>query len=311
MKVSRRVLLAVAAARGRAAVVAAGDGCATAEAQASRQPSRRCSRRSQPGSTVTPLITVGDTLANGYRYESIPDGISFRTKNKNRLDLYVNHETSLVPFPYTPAAPTEANSQNDFDNSQVSHLELNRDTAGILAGELAITSAENYQRFCSNFLATRRTGFDRPLLFTNEEGIDWVKREEGVPGHDRRGRRRGRSASSSRYDPKNGKTRPIWGMGRLNHENSVAVPGYGHPVLLSGDDAFVNVPAQSQVYSYIAEDSKAVWNDKGDLWAFVSDTPGDQRLRRHRPRLEPAVSRATSSRCRRTSPPGATRTAPI
>ena len=41
-------------------------------------------------------------------------------------------------------------------------------------------------------------------------------------------------------------------MGRLNHENSVAVPGYGYPVLLTGDDSFVNVPAQSQVYSYIA-----------------------------------------------------------
>ena len=35
-----------------------------------------------PGSTVTPLITVGDTLAGGYRYESIPDGISFQTKGK-------------------------------------------------------------------------------------------------------------------------------------------------------------------------------------------------------------------------------------
>ena len=35
-----------------------------------------------PGSTVTPLITVGDTLAGGYRYESIPDGISFQTKGE-------------------------------------------------------------------------------------------------------------------------------------------------------------------------------------------------------------------------------------
>jgi hypothetical protein len=63
-------------------------------------------------------------------------------------------------------------------------------------------------------------------------------------------------------------------MGRHNHENSLAVPGYGNPVVLSGDDSFVNNPAQSQVYAYIAKDSKAVWQDKGDLWAFVSDTPG-------------------------------------
>jgi hypothetical protein len=226
------------------------------------------------GATVTPLITVGETLPGGYRFESLPDGISFRTKGPKKLDLYVNHETSRVPFPYTPAAPTEANSQNDFENSQLSHLEVNRETGGILAGEMAIASADNYQRFCSNFLADEANGFDKPLVFTNEEGIDWVNRTgnafPATIGADE-ARQIGVVVA---HDPKNGKNMPIWGMGRHNHENSLAVPGYGHPVVLSGDDAFVNVPAQSQVYSYIAEDSKAVWRDEGDLWAFVSDTPG-------------------------------------
>ena len=246
-----------------------------------------------PGSTVTPLITVGDTLAGGYRYESIPDGISFQAqggehkgkdkghgrkhgaKNDPRtVDLYINHETSFVPFPYTPSAPTEANSQNDFDNSQESHLVLNGETAGILSGEMVIKSAQNYQRFCSNFLATKENGFNRPLLFANEEGIDWVKREgkafpATIGADDAR-----QIGAVVAYDPRKDKSKPIWGMGRFNHENNVAVPGYGHPVLLSGDDAFVNVPAQSQVYSYIAKNSNAVWKDKGDLWAFVSDTPG-------------------------------------
>jgi len=227
-----------------------------------------------PGSTVTPLITVGDTLASGYRYESIPDGIAFRTKAAKKLDLYVNHETSQVPFPYAPSAPTEATSQNDFDNAQLSHLELNPHTAGILSGEYAITSDENYQRFCSNFLGDETNGFDKPLLFTNEEGIDWVKRHgfafpATIGAADAR-----QIGVVVAHDPTNGQTNPIWGMGRLNHENSVAVPGYGHPVLLTGDDSFVNVPAQSQVYSYIADDSKTVWRDEGDLWAFVSDTPG-------------------------------------
>ena len=226
------------------------------------------------GSTVTPLLTVGDTLANGYRYESIPDGIAMWAKNKKKIDLYVNHETSLVPFPYTPSAPTEANSQNDFENAQLSHLELAPHTAGILSGELAITSHDNYQRFCSNFLADEENGFDKPLVFTNEEGIDWVKREgfafpATVGADDAR-----QIGAVVAHDPRNGKSEPIWGMGRLNHENSVAVPGYGYPVLLTGDDSFVNVPAQSQVYSYIAKDSKSVWRDEGELWAFVSDTPG-------------------------------------
>jgi hypothetical protein len=226
-----------------------------------------------PGATVTPLITVGDTLPSGYRFEALPDGIAFRAKGKRQVELYVNHETSLVPFPYAPAAPTEGTSQNDFDNSQLSLLELNRKTAGILSGEMVITSAENFQRFCSNFLADEEHGFDKPLLLTNEEGIDWVNRTgKAFPaaiGADE-ARQIGTVVA---YDPKQGKTRPIWGMGRHNHENSLAVPGYGHPVVLSGDDAFVNMPAQSQVYSYIAEDSGEVWRDKGDLWAFVSDNP--------------------------------------
>ena len=34
----------------------------------------------------------------------------------------------------------------------------------------------------------------------------------------------------------------------------------------------VTTPEQSQLYSlYIADDSHAVWNDEGDLWAFVAD----------------------------------------
>ena len=53
-----------------------------------------------PDVTVTPLMTVGDLLPSGYRFESIPDGISVRPRGKGRVDLYINHETSKVPFPY-------------------------------------------------------------------------------------------------------------------------------------------------------------------------------------------------------------------
>jgi hypothetical protein len=82
------------------------------------------------GVQIEPLLTVGDVLPTGFRFEAIPDGISVRTRGHGRADLLVNHETSKVPFPYVTANPTAANSENDFDNAQVSRLILNQHSAG-------------------------------------------------------------------------------------------------------------------------------------------------------------------------------------
>lgn len=229
------------------------------------------------GAEVEALITVGETLPGGYRFESIPDGIALDTRGSGRVDVYVNHETSRVPFPYTPGAPTEGNSQNDFDNSQLSHLIFNQGSGGILSAKMLISSDENFQRFCSNYLATAAEGFDRDILFTNEEGVDWVNRSgnawPATIGADE-ARQIGLVVA---VDIRTGKRQPIWGMGRHNHENTVAIPGFDELVLLSGDDTFTTNPSQSQVYAYIASDTDAVWNDEGDLWGFVSDDPTRQR----------------------------------
>jgi len=229
------------------------------------------------GVTVEALITVGETLPGGYTFEAIPDGISLRTRGNGRVDVWVNHETSTVPFPYTPAAPTDANSQNDFDNSQLSQLILNQHSGGILSAKMVITSAEGFQRFCSNYLATAVEGFDRPILFANEEAIDWVNRA-GKSWPATIGADAARQAGVVvAYDPQTGARTPIWGMGRFNHENSVAIPGFDDLVVLSTDDTFTNAPSQSQLYSYLAKDRDAVWNDQGALWAFVSDDPAYQK----------------------------------
>ena len=240
-----------------------------------------------PGVTVTPLMTVGDLLPSGYRFESIPDGISVRPRGQGSVDLYINHETSKVPFPYVTAAPTAANGESDFDNAQVSQLRLNQHSAGVLNGSFAISSASGYQRFCSNFLATSRESFTREILFTNEESPDYVYRQEAswppTPG-DPAERETGVVVA---LDVKTGQHHPIFGMGRHNHENDVAIPGYHEPVVFSGDDTFTSgpltdpsnttaklAPSQSQLYSYIAPSTDSLLADQGDLWAFVSDTPG-------------------------------------
>jgi hypothetical protein len=228
-----------------------------------------------PGVTARPLLTVGEALPNGYRFEAIPDGIALDKRNGHRVDVYVNHETSLVPFPYVPAAPTTANSLNDFDNAQVSKLTLSTRTGGVLDGTLAIPSSANYQRFCSNFLATKEQGFNRRILFTNEEATDVVYRTGTAwpvaPAPGANGSNPEQAGVVVAYDVKAGTYRSIYGMGRFNHENAVPVPGYKGVAILSGDDTF-SAPS-SQMYLYTARDARAVLADEGDLWAFVSDDP--------------------------------------
>jgi hypothetical protein len=211
-----------------------------------------------PGATVDPIITVGETIAGGYRFESIPDGISVQRQGP-RVRTWVNHETSLVPFPA---------GISDFTNAMLSELTLHWKDASVLAGEYVIPSSANYQRFCSNFLVGPEHGFNRKFVFTNEEATDFVNRTGTAwpPGPAAE-----QAGVVVAYDIRSGEFRTIYGMGRHNHENSVALEGYRQPVVLSTDDTFTSNPAQSQLYSYIAPNADAVWNDTGDLYGFVSD----------------------------------------
>jgi hypothetical protein len=218
------------------------------------------------GWTTEAIISVGDELPGGYVFEGIPDGISIARVNGNgTADILVNHELSLVPFPAT---------RQDNLNATVSRLRLNQHSAGLLKGEYVIPQSAGYQRFCSNFVVGEAHGFERDLLFTNEEARDIVLRQAdswhqpGVqltePGAEQAG-------VVVAYDIKSGASKSIYGMGRHNHENAVGIPGYGHPVVLSGDDTF-DAPA-SQLYLYTAASGAAVWNDEGALYAFKSDNP--------------------------------------
>ena len=229
----------------------------------------------QNGASTQALISVGDTVG-GHTFDSIPDGISIAKVNgKGSFDILINHELSPVPFGGPPTAPRQ-----DYSNALVANLRLHQKSAGVLGGRYAIPSSPGYQRFCSNFIVGSEHGFERSLLFTNEEARDIVVRQQdswhgplpvppgGVqlsePGAEQAG-------VVVAYDVKSGSYKSIYGMGRHNHENAVGVPGYGYPVVLSGDDTF-DAPA-SQLYLYKAANGAAVWNDQGALYAFKSDNP--------------------------------------
>jgi hypothetical protein len=220
--------------------------------------------------TTEPIITVGDKLGN-YMFEAIPDGIAPLARNNATLDLFVNHETSTVPFPYSN--PPSANNLNDFTDSLVSVLRVRRSDRYVIRARYVIHHGNNFHRLCSNYIARGVHGFDRPILLTSEEGTDWVNKAglqwPATVGDDA-ARQIGWVIAR---DLTNGVTRPIYGMGRHNHENAVALKGFGKPVILSGDDTFLTNPPHSQVYSYIANNRAAMMNDTGKLYAFVSDNP--------------------------------------
>ena len=204
------------------------------------------------GVKVKPIVTVGETMPGGLVFQGIPDGIAVDPRGTNQLDIYVNHELSLVPF------------QNVVDpiNSTLDLITLKRGAAKIVGAEVVIPSTANFQRFCSNYFWFAD---GEPLIFTNEEATDFVNRT-GVawpagPGAEQAG-------LVVAYDPGTGEYQPIYGMGRHNHENAVAVDGFDDAVILSGDDTFT--APSSQMYLYKAADRDAVWNDQGALYAFVA-----------------------------------------
>ena len=251
-----------------------------------------------PGVTAKPIITVGDVLNSGYRFESIPDGIAVRTRGQGRVDLFVNHETSKAPFPYVMPGPTASTGENDFDNAQVSRLILNQHSGGVLNGSFVIPSSEGWQRFCSSYLATEKEGFDRDILFTNEESPDYFLRQEDSWPPALNDPAQEEAGLVVALDVQTGKHTAIPGMGRHNHENSVPVPGYEDLVVLSGDDTFTSGPltnpvdtttklglAQSQLYSYIASDTKSADGRRGRAVGVPLDDARRRRVLRRPPEL--------------------------
>ncbi len=229
-----------------------------------------------PGVTTEALLTVGDSLPGGYRFESIPDGIAIKTRGQGRLDVWVNHETSLVPFPVrNPATPATLAANpttfHDYTNALVSQLTINQHSGGLLQGRIVLPSEANYQRFCSNTLVGAPQGFERELLLTNEEAQDFVARSGTAWPVATNDPSREQAGVVVAYDIKSGEYRSVLGMGRHNHENSVALPGFGQPVVISGDDTFTSNPPNSQLYMYMALNGAGVWNDRGKLYAFVLD----------------------------------------
>jgi hypothetical protein len=211
------------------------------------------------GSTVTPIIDSGETF-DSFLFEGIPDGIGLApgTGGVGTVDVYVTHEQTHVPF----------FGERDFQDASVSRLTLDTSTGAVLSADVAIPPEAGYLRFCSASMAGPAEGFSRFTFFANEEANDVVPVPAGAPyGADPAVAPDRQAGYVVALDVASGEFIQIEGMGRLNHENTVVVPGgWSRIALLTTDDTFSGPSAQ--LYLYLASHEDHIWQDKGSLWAF-------------------------------------------
>lgn len=215
------------------------------------------------GAWVKAIISSGEAL-NGFRFQGIPDGIGVKPGDaEHTVDVYVAHEETTVPF----------FGSADFQDASVSKLTLDTKAGSgqgsILAASVALSPDLAYKRFCSASMAGPAEGFDDYVFITGEEANDkGLAIPAGAPyGADANVDDGTRQAGFAVVlDTSNDTSTHVQGMGRLNHENTIALPGYDQITMLTTDDTF-NRPS-AQVYMYLADDQDAVFDDEGDLWAF-------------------------------------------
>ncbi len=220
------------------------------------------------GSTVKAIISSGETV-DGVTFEGIPDGIGIAPAGSDGMvNVFVAHEQSTVPF----------RGAADFQDASVTKLTLDTapgpDQGGVLNAEVAIGPENGYLRFCSANMAGPAEGFSNYTFFVGEETNDIVPVPADAPyGADPSLAPERQGGYQVILDAVTGEYTQVAGMGRLNHENTVALPGYNQLTMLTTDDTF-NAPS-SQLYMYLANHESHVWDDKGSLWAFrVTRTDG-------------------------------------
>lgn len=213
------------------------------------------------GSSVVPLINSGD-MFDGVKFEGIPDGLGIMPvgNGKHQIDIFVAFEQSHVPF----------GGFADFEDSSVQRARLDLKSGQIVGLQEMLPPSAGFIRFCSANMLGPSQGFSDYTFIVNEESNDVLPVLAGQPyGSDPVWSAQNyRQAGYSVYlDAKTGAYKTIPGAGRVNHENTMVVPGgWSDVIALTGDDTFT-APG-SQLYMYGASSPGAFKQDKGSLWAF-------------------------------------------
>ena len=232
------------------------------------------------GSSVKAIITVGETVG-GVLFEGIPDGIGITDTeldgegNGDSIDVYINHEQTTIPFFGTA----------DFQDASVTKLTLSTEAGHegeVLSAEIAISSDNGYLRFCSASMGTVAQGFDTPVFLTGEEANDVTDVPSGAPyGSDPSVAPQRQVGYAVVLDTATGDFTQVPGLGRLNHENTIALPDYNKLALLTTDDTFSGPSAQ--LYLYLVKNQDKLFEDKGKLYAFQVTHDSDGKVHQKDP----------------------------
>lgn len=212
------------------------------------------------GSSVLAIISSGETI-DEFTFQGIPDGIGLAPANdgSSGVDVFVNHEETTVPF----------FGSADFQDASVSRVTLNLTTGAIMAASVALPASEGFLRFCSASMAGPAEGLDNYTFFTGEETNDIVDVAAGATtyGSDPSIAPQRQGGYAVILDVASGAFTPVPGLGRMNHENTIVVPGgWSRIAVLTTDDTF-SAPS-AQLYLYLANHESDIWTDQGSLWAF-------------------------------------------
>jgi hypothetical protein len=217
------------------------------------------------GALVLPILSVGDEVS-GELFEGLPDGLGLKPgKTDHTVEVFVAHEQTTVPF----------FGSRDFQAASVTSWVLSTKSgpgrqASVLSGDERLGPEAGFLRFCSSFMAGPAEGFSSYTFFANEETNDAglavpsgaTYGADTFPGD---GTRQGGFAVMLNTDTDD--YSQVDRLGRLNHENTVVVPGgWDQYAVLTTDDTF-NAPS-AQLYMMLSDTEQGVRDGDGTLYAF-------------------------------------------
>jgi hypothetical protein len=196
-----------------------------------------------PYATLKPILSSGDILpGSGEPWAPTPDGLGAYAA-RGKLVVFANHEL-------TAAGVLSSNGGAPFRFARVSKLTIDPWSLSVVDGGYVEDGSTGLIRLCSATWVGALEGFPTGYFFTGEE-------QGGTPN----------GSTVMAYD-RNGNKTFLHQFGAFLHENTIAVPGFPHRVVVMGFD---DNTGASELYMYVAESERDAIEGRGKLYVLKTD----------------------------------------